>query len=203
MAHQMLCLSFLVTLLVVIQGIHADFAVEYVANNTAWNTPGGVRFNNQIESEYSKQTLISATYFIWSLFHENTDADRMFLPKVILFIDDIDGVAYAINNQIHVSARYINGYSGDVRTEITGVVPGGLIEGIADYVRLKAGFAPSHWMKPGQGDRWDHGYDVTALFLDYCNSLRYGFVAELNKKLRTGYSSVDQLWSDYKSKYAK
>ena len=152
------------------------------------------------------------------------------MPKVSLFIDDRDGVAFTSNNEIHVSARYINDYSGNVKTEITGVLyhesthiwqwngngqstPGGLIEGIADYVRLKAGYAPSHWVKPGQGDRWDQGYDVTARFLDYCNSLRNGFVAELNKKLRNGYSAnffvellgknVDQLWKDYKAKYAK
>ena len=58
----------------------------------------------------------------------------------------------------------------DVKTEITGVlvhesthiwqwdgngqsVLGGLIEGLADYVRLMAGYAPSHWVKPRQGDR--------------------------------------------------
>ena len=50
-------------------------------------------------------------------------------------------------------------------------------------------------------------------FVDYCNSLSDGFVAELNKKLRDGYSAnffvellgktVDQLWSDYKAQYAK
>ena len=218
----MFFLSFLVTL-----GI---YVVEYVVTNTAGNTPGGVRFNNEIGSEYSKQTLISATNFIWSLFQQNNTADRKNLPKVSLFIDDRDGVAFTSNNEIHVSARYINGYSRNVKTEITGVLyhesthiwqwngngqstPGGLIEGIADYVRLKAGYAPSHWVKPGQGDRWDQGYDVTARFLDYCNSLRNGFVGELNKKLRTGYSAnffvellgknVDQLWKDYKAKYAK
>ncbi|KAI6678071.1 hypothetical protein NL676_038867 [Syzygium grande] len=58
------------------------------------------------------------------------------------------------------------------------------------------------------GDRWDQGYDGTARFLDYCNGLRNGFVAELNKKMRTAYSdsyfvdllgkSVDQLWKDYR-----
>ncbi|XP_023902301.2 uncharacterized protein LOC112014153 [Quercus suber] len=181
-------------------------------------------------SDYSKQTLISATDFIWSLFKQSTDADRKNVPKVSLFIDDMDGVAYASNNEIHVSARYINGFSGDVKTEITGVLyhesthiwqwngngqntPGGLIEGIADYVRLKAGYAPSHWVQPGQGNSWDQGYDVTARFLDYCNSLSDGFVAELNKKLRDGYNvnffvellgkTVDQLWSDYKAQYAK
>jgi hypothetical protein len=47
-----------------------------------------------------------------------------------------------------------------------GTANGGLIEGIADYVRLKAGYAPGHWVKPGQGDRWDQRYDVTARFLD-------------------------------------
>jgi len=223
----MFFLSFLVTLVIATQGI---YAVEYVVTNTARNTPGGVRFNNEIGSEYSKQTLISATNFIWSLFQQNNAADRKNVPKVSLFIDDRDGVAFTSNNEIHVSARYINGYSGNVKTEITGVLyhesthiwqwngngqstPGGLIEGIADYVRLKAGYAPSHWVKPGQGDRWDQGYDVTARFLDYCNSLRNGFVAELNKKLRNGYSAnffvellgknVDQLWKDYKAKYAK
>ena len=223
----MLFFSFLVTVVVAMHGIHA---VEYVVTNNAGNTPGGVRFNNEIGSDYSKQTLISATDFIWRLFQQNSDADRKNVAKVSLFIDDMDGVAYASNNEIHVSARYINGYSGNVKTEITGVLyhesthiwqwngngqstPGGLIEGIADYVRLKAGYAPSHWVKPGQGDRWDQGYDVTALFLDYCNSLRNGFVAELNKKLRNGYSAnffvellgknVDQLWKDYKAKYAK
>ncbi|KAM3695275.1 hypothetical protein ACB098_07G118600 [Castanea mollissima] len=227
MAHHMFFLSFLVTLVIAVQGI---YAVEYVVTNTAGNTPGGVRFNNEIGSEYSKQRLISATNFIWSLFQQNNAADRKNVPKVSLFIDDRDGVAFASNNEIHVSARYINGYSGNVKTEITGVLyhesthiwqwngngqstPGGLIEGIADYVRLKAGYAPSHWVKPGQGDRWDQGYDVTARFLDYCNSLRNGFVAELNKKLRNGYSAnffvellgknVDQLWKDYKAKYAK
>jgi hypothetical protein len=139
------------------------------------------------------------------------------------------GVAYAIDNEIHVSNDYIGNYSGDVRREITGVLyhemahiwqwngngqtPGGLIEGIADFVRLKANYAPSHWVQAGQGDRWDQGYDVTAKFLDYCNGLRNGFVAELNKKMKTGYSAqyfvdllgktVDQLWKDYKAKYGK
>ncbi|XP_075672745.1 uncharacterized protein LOC142642288 [Castanea sativa] len=203
MAHHMLFLSFLVTLVTAMQGI---YAVEYVVTNTAGNTPGGVRFNNEIGSEYSKQTLISATNFIWSLFQQNNAVDRKNVPKVSLFIDDRDGVAFTSNNEIHVSARYINGYSGNVKPEITGVLyhesthiwqwngngrstPGGLIEGIADYLRLKAGYAPSHWVKPGQGDRWDQGYDVTARFLDYCNGLRNGFVAELNKKLRNGYSA--------------
>ncbi|KAA8536239.1 hypothetical protein F0562_028717 [Nyssa sinensis] len=219
MARMMFCFSsLLILVLAALQGIHA---VEYSVTNKAGTTPGGVRFTNEIGVDYCKQTLISATDFIWSLFQQNTAADRKDVPQVSLFIDTVDGVAYTVNNQIYVSANYIQGYSGDVKQEITGVIyhemthvwqwngngqstPGGLIEGIADFVRLKAGFVPSHWVQPGQGNSWDQGYDVTARFLDYCDSLRNGFVAELNKKMRSGYSAnffvdllgktVDQLW---------
>ncbi|THF94073.1 hypothetical protein TEA_018407 [Camellia sinensis var. sinensis] len=138
----------------------------------------------------------------------------------------MNGVTYTRDD----SVNYIQGYLGDVKTEITGVVyhemthvwqwdrspqtvaPGGLIEGVADFVRLKAGYAPSHWVKPGQGNQWDQGYNVIARFLDYCDSIRNGFVAELNKKIRNGYNAdymvellgktVDQLWSDHKTKYS-
>jgi hypothetical protein len=189
--------------------------------------PGGVRFRDQIGAQYATQTLDSATQFIWKVFQQNTPADRKTVQKVSLFVDDMDGVAYTSNNEIHLSARYVNSYSGNLKNEITGVLyhemthvwqwngngqaNGGLIEGIADYVRLKANYAPSHWVKPGQGNKWDQGYDVTARFLDYCNGLRNGFVAELNKLMRNGYSdqffvqllgkTVDQLWKDYKAKY--
>ncbi|BBH09650.1 Plant basic secretory protein family protein, partial [Prunus dulcis] len=197
--------------------LHGNHAVDYVVTNKAGVSPGGVRFDTDIGAKYSRQTLISATGFIWRVFQQNTGADRKSVQKVTLIIDNITGVAYASNNEIHVSAGYIAGYSGDVKREISGVLyhesthvwqwngngqaPGGLIEGIADYVRLKA----------GQGNRWDQGYDVTARFLDYLNGRRSGFVAELNKKLRSGYSAkyfvdllgknVDQLWSDYKAKF--
>ncbi|KZV51759.1 hypothetical protein F511_11447 [Dorcoceras hygrometricum] len=209
------------------QGCMAD--IVFSIANTAGSTPGGVRFNNDIGAQYSLQTAVDATNFIFRTFQQNSPSDRKDVARVSLFIDDIDGVAYASNNEIHVSARYIGGYSGDVKREITGVLyhelthiwqwngngqtPGGLIEGIADFIRLRAGYAPSHWVAPGQGDRWDQGYDVTARFLDYCNGLRNGFVAELNKKMRNGYNvnffvellgkSVDQLWSDYKARYNK
>ncbi|KAF2294614.1 hypothetical protein GH714_013693 [Hevea brasiliensis] len=74
-------------------------------------------------------------------------------------------------------------------------------------------YANNNEIHPGKGDRWDQGYDITAKFLEYCNALKNGFVAELNKKMKSAYSdqyfvdllgkSVDQLWSDYKAKCAK
>jgi len=203
--------------------------VDYTVTDRASATAGGARFTRDIGVDYSKQTLASATDFIWRTFQQSNAADRKNVQTVNLFIDVMGGVAYATSNEIHVSNDYIGNYSGDVRREITGVLyhemahiwqwngngqaPGGLIEGIADFVRLKANYAPSHWVQAGQGDRWDQGYDVTAKFLDYCNGLRNGFVAELNKKMKTGYSAqyfvdllgktVDQLWKDYKAKYGK
>ncbi|GAU44783.1 hypothetical protein TSUD_382810 [Trifolium subterraneum] len=213
--------------LVLLATMHGIQAVDYSVTNTALSTPGGVRFRDQIGAQYATQTLDSATQFIWKVFQQNNAADRKTVQKVSLFIDDMDGVAYTSNNEIHLSARYVNSYSGDLKNEITGVLyhemthvwqwngngqaNGGLIEGIADYVRLKANYAPSHWVKPGQGNKWDQGYDVTARFLDYCNGLRNGFVAELNKLMRNGYSdqffvqllgkTPGQLFTDYKAKY--
>ncbi|KAK4437934.1 Basic secretory protease [Sesamum alatum] len=215
--------------LTILSAMKGSSAVEYSVTNTAANTPGGNRFNTDIGAQYSRETMNAATTFIWGIFQQNNPSDRKNVDRVSLFIDDMDGVAYASNNEIHVSARYIQGYNGDVKTEFTGVLyhemthiwqwngngraPGGLIEGIADFVRLKSGYAPGHWVKAGQGDRWDQGYDVTARFLDYCDGLRSGtFVAELNKKMRNGYSdgffqellgkSVNELWADYKAKYS-
>ncbi|KAK7280296.1 hypothetical protein RJT34_25358 [Clitoria ternatea] len=228
MTMRALCfLSFLVF------AIHGTRAVEYSVTNNALTTPGGVTFRDKIGAAYAKQTLDSATQFIWRVFQQNTPADRKNVQKVSLFVDDIhdmDGVvAYTntSNDDIHLNARYVNSNSGDLKTGITGVLyhemthvwqwygngqaPGGLIKGMADYVRLKANYAASNWGKPGEGQKWDQGYTVTAYFLDYCDSLKSGFVAQLNKLMRTGYSdqffvqllgkSVDQLWRDYKAKY--
>ncbi|KAK8656340.1 hypothetical protein V6N13_098293 [Hibiscus sabdariffa] len=203
-------------------------AVDYAVNDNSGNTGGGVRFRNEIGEASSLQTMSSATNFIWNIFQQNNPSDRKDVAKVTLFIEDSDGVAFTSNDEIHVNANYLGNYTGDVRREFDGVLyhemthvwqwngngqtPGGLIEGVADFVRLKANYIPSHWVQPGQGDRWDQGYDVTARFLDYCDGLRNGFVAELNKKMRSGYNAgyfvellgktVDQLWTDYKAKYA-
>ncbi|CAN6282644.1 unnamed protein product [Urochloa humidicola] len=198
-------------------------AVTFNATNAASNTTGGERFDQAVGLAYANQVLSNASTFIWSTFNQTTPSDRKPVDAVTL----VGGVASTSDDVITLSAPYVGNYSGDVRTEVTGVLfhetthvwqwdgqgqaNGGLIEGIADYVRLKAGYAPGHWKQPGQGDRWDQGYDVTARFLDYCDSLKQGFVAELNAKMKDGYSddffaqnlgkNVQDLWQDYKAKY--
>ncbi|KAK9677748.1 hypothetical protein RND81_11G164500 [Saponaria officinalis] len=209
-------------------------AVDYTVTNNAPTTHGGMVFTNQIGADYAHQTLDSATNFIWQIFQENTQDDRKDVNQVDLIIVPSlppGVVAETGNNQIQFSSDYLGSFSGDVKTEFTGVIyhemthvwqwdgngqvsqknRGGLIEGIADYVRLKARFIPSGWAQPGDGKNWYDGYSTTARFLDYCDSLMSGFVAQLNKKMKDGYSdgffqdllgkSVDQLWSDYKAKY--
>ncbi|XP_024166111.1 uncharacterized protein LOC112172848 [Rosa chinensis] len=220
-------LSFILASLLALTTLHGTHAIEFVVFNRALNTSGGVRFRNELGRNYTQQRMSAATNFIWNLFKETTAAERKNVPRVSLFVDDMDGIAYTINDEIHVGAKYIQGIKGDIKTDFNGVLfhemthvwqwngkgqaPGGLIERIADFVRLKADYVPNGWVKPGEGQLWDEGYSVTARFLDYCNGLKQGFVAELNKKMRDGYSdnffsqllgkTVDQLWKDYKAKF--
>ncbi|KAL6883492.1 hypothetical protein ACP4OV_010906 [Aristida adscensionis] len=203
-------------------------AVTFSAANAAASTAGGKRFDQAVGAAYARRVLSDASAFCWKTFNQPSSGTRKPVSAVTLAVEDIDGAAFTSGNGIHLSARYVGGYSyGDLKTEVTGVLyhevahvwqwngqgraNGGLIEGIADFVRLRAGYAPGHWVKPGQGDRWDQGYDVTARFLDYCDSLKRGFVAQLNAKMKDGYTddfftqilgkNVQQLWKDYKAKY--
>lgn len=145
------------------------------------------------------------------------------------------GVAYTTgteldsdHKEIHFSLSYISKISPSTRhcPEITGVVthelvhcyqfnaqgtcPGGLIEGIADWVRLQCGLDPPHWKREAKGE-WDGGYQHTAYFLDYLEGrFGKGSVRRVNEKLRRHkYEEkafwtelfgrpVEQLWADYK-----
>ncbi|KAJ5493948.1 hypothetical protein N7463_010035 [Penicillium fimorum] len=96
--------------------------------------------------------------------------------------------------------------------------PGGLIEGIADFVRLKAGLEPPHWKRPlsaaERPPKWDEGYQHTAYFLAWIEDVRVGrgAVGMLNDRLfRVGYVGeegigfwkglfevgVVELWEEY------
>ncbi|WOG92863.1 hypothetical protein DCAR_0312140 [Daucus carota subsp. sativus] len=187
--------------LLVFVAVHGTNVVTYSVTNMAESTTGGQKFTNEIRSDYSRQTMLL-----------NTETDRKNIEQVTLFIDDMDGVAYTSNDEIHEGdfTRVLYHEMTHV-WQLSNGAPWGLIERILDYVRLKVGYAPSHWVHPGEGDKWDKGYDVTAHFLDYCNSLCNGFVAELNEKMKDGYNAeffvqligktVDHLWSEYKAKY--
>lgn len=153
----------------------------------------------------------------------------------------MDGVAYTTgidldddHKEIHLSLSYIAHVSssnkGDkikIRHELLGVIchelvhcyqwnglgsaPGGLIEGIADWVRLHAGYVPPHWeRKAGKDISWDSGYQTTGYFLDFIEkAYGDGSVRRINEALREQEyeedkfwtklfgSTVDQLWKSY------
>ncbi|KAF7848306.1 hypothetical protein BT93_L2111 [Corymbia citriodora subsp. variegata] len=218
---------FLLSFALIVASLSKTRAVEYSVSNTVPNTQGGAIFANRIGDAYARQTMMAATDFIWQVFQQATAADRKDVASVSLIIDNSGGVAATSGNSIYFSANYLSKTQGN-KEEFTGVMyhemthvwqwngkgnpsAGKVIEGIADFVRLKANLAPATWPRRGAGDSWGESSAVTAYFLDYCESQRNGFVAELNKKMRDGYSddffmqllgrSVDRLFSEYKARY--
>ncbi|KAJ1295021.1 hypothetical protein BS78_01G191300 [Paspalum vaginatum] len=205
-------------------------AVTFEVANNATATPGGQRFDRDYGLDHAAHVLADASFFTWAVFNQTSPAERRPVDRVTFVVTATDGIAYTDGSTVVLNAGYVNNYTGDVRAEVTGVLYHETVhvwqwglqdydahwwvyEGIADFVRLRAGYAPAHWVRPGQGGSWDKGYDVTARFLDYCDSLRPGFVAVLNAKLKNGYSDdyfvqilgkcVQELWLEYKAKYAQ
>lgn len=77
-----------------------------------------------------------------------------------------------------------------------GSCPGGLIEGVADYVRLRAGFVPGHWKKEGGGE-WDAGYQHTGYFLDYLEGrFGKGTVVKINGVLKDRVYKQETFWEE-------
>lgn len=72
-----------------------------------------------------------------------------------------------------------------------GRCPGGLVEGIADWVRLNARLGAPHWRRDTVPDRWDQGYERTAYFLDWLEArFGRGTVRRMNEALRVSLSVV-------------
>ncbi|KAF2658223.1 BSP-domain-containing protein [Lophiostoma macrostomum CBS 122681] len=153
--------------------------------------------------------------------------------SVTLVIRSMGGVAYTTGSdidgdhkEIHFSTDYISHVpEARQKEEMEGVIvhemvhcwqhsngaPGGLIEGIADWVRLKAGYAPPHWRRHADG-QWDSGYERTGYFLEWLEK-EHGedVVRRINECLRQdGYDeepfwekccgkSVSKLWEEYRA----
>ncbi|KAF6239404.1 hypothetical protein HO173_002666 [Letharia columbiana] len=138
--------------------------------------------------------------------------------SVTLCLHAMGGVAYTTGSdldgdhkEIHFSLDYINGIpSARQKDEVQGVLvhemvhcwqwnavgtaPGGLIEGIADFVRLKAGLSPPHWKKEG-GGQWDAGYQHTGYFLEWIESTcGRGSVRKINHALKDKKYAEDDFW---------
>ncbi|KAF2472918.1 BSP-domain-containing protein [Lindgomyces ingoldianus] len=153
--------------------------------------------------------------------------------SITLVLRSMGGVAYTTgldidddHKEIHFSTDYINGVPEHrQKEEMQGVIvhemvhcwqhnalgsaPGGLIEGIADWVRLKAGFAPPHWKRMTSGE-WDAGYEKTGYFLEWLESGHgVDIVRRINEGLRECRyeegefwgkccgKGVEELWEEY------
>ena len=146
--------------------------------------------------------------------------------SVTVILRSMGGVAYTtglplddLHKEIHLSLDYVQGVlsrnSAGVRHELAGVIthemvhcfqgncegtaPGGLIEGIADFVRLKAGLSPPHWnpSPKNRGQHWDEGYQKTAWFLEWLEEKHgAGTVSLMNDTMRKGKYHEDDLWND-------
>ncbi|XP_071727063.1 uncharacterized protein [Rutidosis leptorrhynchoides] len=207
-------------------------AINYQVINEATTTTGGIKFMEKLGISGAKQMMAEVNNFIWNTVLEQTNpVDRLTYNTLELVIKpDIvgaDGIAYG--NKINVSAIFFArvpdvklGFKHLMCHEMThsfqwtgeGRTPPMLVEGIADYTTLRAKTVDrALFEKPGQGDRWDQGYHITALFLEYCDTVTPSFTAKLNKMMRKTYDvtffqnitgkPVEQLWKDYKSNYGQ
>lgn len=86
-----------------------------------------------------------------------------------------------------------------------GTAPIGLIEGVADFVRLRAGLAPPHWKRGERGGgRWDAGYEKTGFFLDWLESTKgKGTVKRLNMALAEKKYHEKEFWKCVVGEYVE
>ncbi|EQB44973.1 plant Basic Secretory protein [Colletotrichum gloeosporioides Cg-14] len=200
------------------------------------NHPAAAHFLSAVNASTA---LATAVHSVLNLLYESPSNPTTNAPptrSVTLILRDMGGVAYTTGSdldddhkEIHFSMSYIAGITSERRTsEIMGVLthemvhcfqwnahgtcPGGLIEGIADWVRLNSKLSPPHWKRESSGN-WDGGYQHTAYFLDYLEGrFGAGTVQKLNEKLRNQRyrekefwteslgRPVEQLWKDYAEK---
>jgi hypothetical protein len=69
-----------------------------------------------------------------------------------------------------------------------------LTEGVADWVRLKAGFAPPHWRRQTDCE-WDAGYERTGYFLEWLEE-EHGedVVRRINEAMRGCEYDEEKVW---------
>ncbi|KAB5562832.1 hypothetical protein GE09DRAFT_1172035 [Coniochaeta sp. 2T2.1] len=202
-----------------------------------WSLPGAQRFLSVFNSASVLEEL--AAFILETLFGERATTPEVrsitiivtshtYMPtfQCLAFhsVSDLDNT----HHRIEVAESFLQRIPEDrLRDEVTGVIlhemvhcfqsnfdkaPQGLIEGLADWVRLRRGLDPPHWqddrkVKPSQS--WHTGYQVTAYFLEYLETnYGSGTVAQINALVCSGgYSElrwsailgndVDSLWQQY------
>ncbi|KAI9890940.1 MAG: hypothetical protein M1814_003441 [Vezdaea aestivalis] len=179
-------------------------------------SPGAADFQSAISGSVLLKAAVYAV--VGQLYGYGTEPPLT--RSVTLVLRSMNGVAYTVgteldddHKEIHFSTNYIEGIASDRKMEeIKGVVthemvhcyqfngygtaPGGLIEGIADWVRLKSELGPPHWNRSAGGD-WDAGYEHTAYFLEWLET-KFGedIVPRINERLRKHRYNEATFWHD-------
>lgn len=209
----------------------AAAATTFEVSNDVPDSPGGQRFDDELGVENMRKVLADAAGFIQKAF--SLSAPKA-IPTESLVVESMPGgVAATGGATIHLSAEYIAGQPADTAAlvhEITGVLYHesthvwqnnngsygsdpyftGVIEGVADWIRLTAGLASAGWSPRARGGNWYDGYTTTAYFLAWIQSThKPRFVNQLNQKMAQSWSndfflqlvgrSVDELWQDYQN----
>lgn len=216
-----------VFLLLLAAALHPCAAVDYVVNNNG-DTPGALRFRQEFSD--AVRVLGDATTYIQGAFSLSTPKN---IPTVTLTVISFDGVAQTGGSEIQLSSDYVASQPSNAAAmhfEIEGVLYHemthvwqnnngdygadqffrGTIEGIADWIRLRAGFPSTGWSPRARGGNWYDGYTTTAYFFDWIETTQKpNFVNEMNLKMADPWSNdfflqivgrgVDDLWNDYQN----
>ena len=194
--------------------------VEYINDNSA----GGKKFAQHVPD--AKLAMIQAAQYVCSVLYKKV-SEVPPVTKVKLVLEAMDGVAYATGSatskELHISTNYVNGIGGDVKLEIDGVLihenthvwqlsgkgsDGGLIEGVADFVRAGGNWYPAG-SRNRKGGAYNDAYTTSAYFLGWLNSKYPDFAHRFNLsmsaypgaavfKTLTGVD-VNTLWNQYQS----
>lgn len=176
-----------------------------------------------LTSVVASEAVATSVQSVLRLLYHTPDEPTTTVPttrSVTLILRSMDGVAYTTGSdldsdhkEIHFSLNYIHNISNERKAdEIMGVLthemvhcyqydafgtcPGGLVEGIADWVRLNANLSPPHWKKETTGN-WDAGYQHTGYFLEYLEQrFGKGTVRRINEKLRIERYEVKKFWTE-------
>ncbi|KAF7347381.1 Plant basic secretory protein [Mycena venus] len=167
--------------------------------------PGAELFAREIRPLEALRAAVRASFELLYATPANAPTN---VKLISLVLRPMDGVAYTFGSQaekeIHFSLDHIVNSASRAKDEIMGVLvhevvhcyqynakgsaPGGLIEGIADFVRLHSDLAPPHWKRaPAPHDKWDAGYQTTAYFLDWIEERRGKGAIRALKRRAAGY----------------
>jgi hypothetical protein len=198
--------------------------VSYVGTD-----PEGSQIVTQaIQPQTPAAFMVGLTRQVCAILYRNASEVTRRPNPLTLRVYDFDGIAFAddtngdgVNDRISMSSRYIEGLPpSEVLAALRGVlsheaahiyqhggggVPGGVIEGVADYVRYTAGYDSLSRRFPG--GNWDDGYTTTGFFLSWLDGRYPNFVYRFNLRIGEPWSTqffidltgtdVNTLWSQY------